>query len=298
MKEPMEPHDKPILLTSLRQKIESTTNLPAMSGVAQALLRLNSDPNGNINDVVKIIETDPSLAAQILRYARSAFFGFRGKINSIHQAITTVLGYGLTIDIALGLSLGKTFSISNYGPLGLYPFWQHSLYSAALIERMIQIMPRQHRPLPGLGFLCGLLHNFGVLLIAHLFKKEASILQQIILANKDKPVLELERQVLGTDHMEIGAWLMRNWNLQAEIQVAVAEHHHEQYNDEHASYSRLSLLADRLLQRHNIGDAESTELPEAILSNLSISVQQAEEQLENIISAAQDLDQLAQQFAA
>jgi len=182
--------------------------------------------------------------------------------------------------------------------MGLYPFWQHSIYSAALIERIIQIMPRQHRPLPGLGFLCGLLHNFGVLLIAHLCKKEASMLQQIILANKDKPVLELERQVLGTDHMEIGVWLMRSWNLQAEIQVAAAEHHHEQYNDKHASYSRLSLLADRLLQRHNIGDAESTELPEAILSNLGISAQQAEEQLENIINAAQDLDQLAQQFAA
>jgi len=294
----MESHDKPILLASLRQRIESTTNLPAMPEVAQALLRLNSDPNGNINDLVEIIEIDPSIAAQVLRYARSAFFGFHGEINSIHQAVTTVLGYNLTIDIALGLSLGKAFSIPSYGPMGLYPFWQHSIYSAALIERMIQIMPRQHRPLPGLGFLCGLLHNFGTLLIAHLFKKEASMLQQIILANKDKPVVELERQVLGTDHMEIGVWLMRSWDLQAEIQVAIAEHHHEQYNDKHASYSRLSLLADRLLRRHDIGDAESTELPEAVLSSLGISVQQAEAQLEIIINSAQDLDQLAQQFAA
>jgi len=291
-------HDKPILLASLRQRIESTTDLPAMPEVAQALLQLNSDPNGNINDLVEIIETDPAIAAQILRYARSAFFGFRGEINSIHQAVTAVLGYGLTIDIALGLSLGKAFAIPGYGPMGLYPFWQHSIYSAALIERMIQIMPRQHRPLPGLGFLCGLLHNFGVLLIAHLFKKEASMLQQIILANKDKPVIELERQVLGTDHMEIGAWLMRSWNLQTEIQVAVAKHHDEQYNDTHAVYSRLALLADRLLQRHDIGDAGSVELPEDILSILGISAQQAEEQLENIINSAQDLDQLAQQFAA
>ncbi len=294
----MEPNDKPILLAGLRQRIESTTDLPAMPEVAQALLRLNADPNGNINDVVEIIEADPSIAAQVLRYARSAFFGFRGEITSLHQAVTAVLGYGLTIDIGLGLSLGKSFSIPSYGPMGLYPFWQHSIYSAALIERMIQIMPRQHRPLPGLGFLGGLLHNFGVLLIAHLFKKEAAMLQQIILANKDKSVVELERQVLGTDHMEIGAWLMRSWNLQAEIQVAVSEHHDELYNGVHASYARLTLLADRLLKRHDIGDAESTELPEAILSSLGITEEQAEEQLENIISSTQDLDQLAQQFAA
>jgi HD-like signal output (HDOD) protein len=294
----MESRNNPLLLASLRQRIESTTDLPVMPEVAQALLRLNSDPNGNINNVIEIIETDPSIASQVMRYARSAFFGYRGEITSLHQAVTSVLGYGLTVDIALGLSLGKAFSIPNYGPMGLYPFWQHSIYSAALIERIIQIMPRQHRPLPGLGFLSGLLHNFGVLLIAHLFKKEASMLQQIILANKDKPVVDLERQILGTDHMEIGAWLMRSWNLQAEIQVAVAEHHDELYNGIHASYARLSLLADRLLKRHGIGDAESTELPETILTRLGISEKQAEEQLENIINSAHELDALSQQFAA
>lgn len=294
----MELKDKPFLLANLRQRIESTTDLPAMPEVAQALLRLNSNPNGNINSIIEIIETDPSIAAQVMRYARSAFFGYRGEINSLHQAVTSVLGYSLAIDIALGLSLGKAFSIPNFGPMGIYPFWRHSIYSAALVERLIQIMPRENRPLPGIGFLSGLLHNFGVLLIAHLFKKESSMLQQIILANKDKSVIELERQVLGTDHMEIGAWLMRSWNLQEEIQVAIANHHDEAYDGKHAAYSRLCLLSDRLLKRHDIGDSESTELPEAILSSLGISAHQAEEQLEVIIKTSEELDALSQQFAA
>lgn len=294
----MDNYGKPTLLTSLRQRIESTTELPVMPEVAQALLRLNSNPDGNINDLVEIIETDPSISAQLMRYARSAFFGYHGDIHSMHQAITAVLGYSLTIDIALGLSLGKAFKIPTAGPMGLYPFWQHSLYSGALIERIIHVMPREHRPLPGLGFLGGLLHNFGVLLIAHLFKKEASMLQQIIMANQDKSAVELERQVLGTDHMEIGAWLMRSWNLQAEIQVAVAEHHDELYNGIHASYAKLTLLADRLLKRHDIGDAESTEIPPALLSSLGITEAEAEEQLNNIMNSANSLDVLAQQFAA
>ena len=294
----MDNHREPILLTSLRQRIESTTALPAMPEVAQALLRLNSNPDGNINDLVEIIETDPSIAAQVMRYARSAFFGYRGDIHSLHQAVTAVIGYSLTINIALGLSLGKAFSIPNSGPIGLYPFWQHSLYSAALIERIIQIMPRQHRPVPGLGFLGGLLHNFGVLLIAQLFKKEATMLRQIIVANPDKSAVELERQILGTDHMEIGAWLIRSWNLQTEIQVAVAEHHDELYNGVHASYAKLALLADRLLKRHDIGDAETTDIPPTLLSSLGITETQAEEQLENIVNSAQSLNVLAQQFAA
>jgi HD-like signal output (HDOD) protein len=98
--------------------------------------------------------------------------------------------------------------------------------------------------------------------------------------------------------MEIGAWLMRSWNLQAEIQVAVAEHHDELYNGVHAAYPKLVLIADRLLKRHGIGDAESTELPEAILTSLGITAAQAEELLESLIASASDLDQLAHQFAA
>ena len=294
----MEQEDNPILLTNLRQRIEATTELPSMPETAQALLRLGADPNGNINNLVEIVENDPSLAAQVMRYARSAIFSFPGEIHSLHQAITSVLGYQFTIDVCLGISLGKTFAIPTHGSMGLYPFWQHSVYSATLIERLIQIMPAQHRPHPGLGFLSGLLHNFGVLLVAHLFKQENTLLQQIIAANPDIPRTILERQVLGTDHMEIGAWLMRKWNLQPEIQVAVAEHHDEFYRGVHATYARLVLLTDRLLKQHNIGDAESEVLPEFTLSSLGLSQEQAETALMHVMSSSEDINILARQLAA
>jgi HD-like signal output (HDOD) protein len=285
-------------LSNLRHRIESTTKLPAMPDVAQSLLRLNTNPNSSINDLIEIIEQDPSIAAQIMRYARSALYGYKGEIPSLSYAIKVVLGYTPTIDIALGLSLGKTFNIPDSGHMGLYPFWQHSIYSAALVQRLIDVMPRQHQPLQGIGFLCGLLHNFGVLLVAHIFKAESKQLQQAIEDNIDTPRVDIERQVLGTDHMEIGTWLMRSWNLQAEIQVAVAEHHNEHYRGIHAAYAKLTLIADRLLKRHDIGDAESTELPDSILSSLGLTQEQAEEILETLIISAGELDTLAEQFAA
>ncbi|NOX77043.1 MAG: HDOD domain-containing protein [Gammaproteobacteria bacterium] len=294
----MPPTDDPTPIANLQHKIESIIELPAMPEVAQALLRLNSDPNGNINDLVEIIELDPSIAAQIMRYARSSLFGFRGQIPSLHHAVTTVLGYGLTMDISLGLSLGKSFTIPRNGPLGLYAFWQHSVYSAVLVERLIKLMPRKNRPLPGLGFLGGLLHNFGVLLTAHLFPEEFARLQQIVKTNPEQPRTKLERQALGSDHTEIGAWLLRSWNLQAEVQVAVSEHHNEHYSGIHAPYARLTLIADRLLKRQNVGDVDSIELPEHILSCLGFSAEDAEEALLQVMDVSDDLDQLSQQFAA
>jgi len=285
-------------VADMRQRIEATTELPAMPEVAQALLKLSSNPDGNLQDLVDIIEHDPSIAAQIMRYARSAFFGYSAEITSLQQAVTAVLGYGLSLDIAIGLSLGKAFNIPNFGPMGLYPFWRHAVYSAALCQRLSYCIPGPQRLQPGMAFLAGLLHNFGVLLVAHLFRREALQLAQRIEADAERPVVDIEREMLGADHPEIGAWLLQRWNLQEEIVISVAEHHHPQYTGEHASYAHTVLVADRLLKRHGIGDAESDELPEELLTALNLSAEDAETALEATITAGPDLELLARQFPA
>ncbi len=285
-------------VADMRQRIEATTELPAMPDAAQALLKLANDPDGNLQDLVNIIEHDPSITAQIMRYAGSAFFAYNAKITSLQQAVTAVLGYGLSLDIAIGLSLGKAFNIPNFGPMGLYPFWRHAVYSAALCQRLSRSISRPPRQQPGMAFLAGLLHNFGVLLVAHLFRREALQLTQRIKADAERPVVHIEREMLGVDHQEIGAWLLQRWNLPEEIVISVAEHHHPQYTGEHAGYAHTVLVADRLLKRHDIGDAESDELPEALLTTLGLSVEDAETALEAIITAGPDLELLARQFPA
>ncbi len=283
-------------VADMRQRIEATTELPAMPEAAQALLKLSNDPQGNIQDLVNIIEHDPSIAAQIMRYARSAFFGYSGEITSLQQAVTAVLGYSLSLDIAIGLSLGKAFNIPNFGPMGLYPFWRHAVHSAALCQRLCHAMTHTPRPQPGMAFLAGLLHNFGVLLVAHLFRKEALQLARRIEAEASRPVIDIEREMFGADHQEIGAWLLRRWNLQDEIVVSVAQHHQPQFAGEHAGHAHLVLLADRLLKRHGIGDAESEALPDALLASLGLSAEDAEAALEATLAAGPDLDLLAHQF--
>lgn len=290
--------DLPPVIPGMRERIESITELPAMPEAAQTLLNLSSNPQANIQDLASIIENDPSIAAQILRYARSAFFGYHGEISSLQQAITAVLGYSLSLDIAIGLSLGKAFHIPNFGPMGLYPFWRHAVYSAALCQRLSYCISGPQRPKPGMAFLAGLLHNFGVLLLAHQFHEEAQLIAKHIAANEEKPSIECEYDIIGMDHQEIGAGLLAIWNLQEEIVTAVREHHHPQYLGDHARYSRIVLIADRLLKRHDIGEAEGIELPEELLIALNLSSDDAETALAAVMKAQPDLDLLARQFPA
>src|SRR5690606_23270226 len=125
------------------------------------------------------------------RYARSPLFGYRGRVDSVADAVARVLGYDLVLDLALGLAALKPFSIPADGPLGLDAFWQQATLSAALARRLVRLLPAARRPAAGTLYLCGLLHNFGYLVLGQLFQPEYYLLNRMVAANPEAPVTEL-----------------------------------------------------------------------------------------------------------
>ena len=104
--------------SNIRDRLSRLKDLPAMPEMARTLLRLSNNSNANLHDLIKIVEQDPSLTAQLIRYAKSAYFGYRGNIDSIEQAIISVLGFRLSLNVGLGITLGKEFSHTVNGPMG------------------------------------------------------------------------------------------------------------------------------------------------------------------------------------
>ncbi|MEJ2564677.1 MAG: HDOD domain-containing protein [Gammaproteobacteria bacterium] len=282
----------------IRRRIEQIKDLPAMPQMTQKITELRMNPNANAQMLAKIVELDPSLAAQVLRYARSPFFSYQGKIDSLDTAISRVLGFEMVMNLALGIATAQPFKIPAIGPLGLNAFWRHATYSAALVQALSRELPQAMRPPAGLSYLAGLLHNFGYLLVGHLFKREFCILNNLISDNDDIPVSEHERAVLGIGHGELGAWLLEKWGLPEEVIVAVREHHHEEYDGPHAVYPRLVMLADHMLKDLDMGDAPSNELPPRLLDTLGITELQTVMVMGRILAGVTDLNVMAKALAA
>ena len=283
---------------NMRQQIEKITNLPPMPTMAQKIIQLNTNPYAHAEDLAKLVEKDPSLSAQIIRYAQSPFYGYQGKIASVRQAISRVLGYDLVMNIALGIAATRPFKNTPHGPLGLHAFWRHATYTATLAQGLCNAMPRKIRPRAGTAYLCGLLHNFGYLLLGYLFPKEFAILNNAVRENPQTPVTELEMQLLGATHMEIGSWLMQAWNMPPEIIIAISEHHNPKYAGPHAEYSQLVMLADILLKSHDIGESSTTEIPLDLLDVLGINEDHTLNILNKTLEGREDLDSMARQLAA
>lgn len=291
----------------IRRCIERIYQLPPMPGMARTILDLRLKPAVSAADLAKIVELDPSLCALIVRCAGSSLFGCCGGISSIRDAISRVLGVEAVMNIALGFAAAKALRNPLDGPLGMRAFWRHAVYSAALTQGLARAMPAAERPGLEMAYPAGLLHNFGFLLLGHLFPPEFALLNKLVMANPDVPVTILEKHLLGMGqaqrvlclgHAQIGAWLMEYWGMPEEIVVSLREHHNPQYQEEHSLYPNLVLLADHLLKGCEIGDAPNGELPQDLLARLGLDEQQVMAVRDRLLAGCEGLDSFAHQIAA
>lgn len=282
----------------VRNQLAQLTNLPAMPNMAAKLLRLSTNERANVYDLIKLIETDPSLVLQLIRYAKSAFFGYRGHIESIEQAVISVLGYRLTLNISLGVALGREFTNTFDGPMGIFSFWKHAVYHAVLMEHFARRADKALEIKPDTAYLCGLLHDFGILLIGHLFKRQTILLNQMIKANPDTAPMAIEQQLLGTTHNVIGAWLMEHWQLPNVIQSVVLNHHNQNFDGAYQHYVKLAYLGDSVLSTLQNDYPYQSKYTEALLVSLGLSEIDIRTASAKINELGPDLDRLASSLAA
>lgn len=283
---------------NIRLLIDQIDKMPPMPMMAQKVLELHANPERDVLALAKVIELDPSLSAQVIRYAASSFYGYRGKIDSAEAAISRVLGYDTVINLVLGIAITKPFNLPHNGPLGLNAFWGHAVYSAILCQKLASAMPKANRPALGIAYLAGLLHNIGALVLGHLFPADFDLLNSFLSANPQKQLSDSEREVFGESHDKVGAWLLHSWQLPPQLVIACLSHHEAKTDHPYAIYATICYVADHLLKRNNIGDADSTELAPQVLQLLGITEEKALALVEEVMDKAQDLEAIVKQFAA
>ncbi|MBD9483150.1 HDOD domain-containing protein [Pseudomonas sp. PDM14] len=280
----------------IQQRLEETIEIPPLPETAQKIIKLRVDPDATVDDITGVVETDPALAAQVVSWAASPYYAAPGKIRSVEDAIVRVLGFDLVINLALGLALGKTLSLPKDQPQQATPYWQQAIYSAAVIEGLTRAMPRAQRPEAGLTYLAGLLHNFGYLVLAHVFPPHFSLICRHLEVNPHLSANYIEQHLLGITREQIGAWLMRFWDMPEELATALRFQHDPDYDGPHAAYPNLVCLAVSMLRNRGIGSGPQREIPDALFARLDITREKAEDALNKVLQAEAALRDLASQF--
>lgn len=280
----------------IKQRLEETLELPPLADTAQRIIKLRTNPNADISDLAQIVETDPSLAAQVVSWAASPYYSAPGKIKSIHDAIVRVLGFDMVLNLALGLSLGRTISIPKNGPHGALPYWQQSVYMAATIEGLVSAIPRDHRPSFGMAYLCGLLHNFGYLILAEVFPPYFQNYCELADANPHVSHQAIERHLIGVTREQLAGSLMSLWSLPDEVIAGVRHQNDPNFQGENSQYAKLIFVAQRLLHQHNIGQGPKLEIPQKVFDELHLDSAKARQTVQTVLESSDDLTHIANEL--
>jgi len=209
---------KEAVLSILKDEVKHLQIIPS---VAIKLLKLTSDDNTKIESLSRIIKTEPTLAAKILKQVNSAAYALPNKITSIERAVT-MLGFSCVRQLAINLLLyNKLMQRSSKQAFDLLFFWQHCLYVASLSRRIAVALGH---PDPDLLYTGGLLHDIGKIVV----ESHGCMTYSDFIGSMDKnehSTIEEERRFFGITHAEIGHVFCLEWQLPSSITAMVAFHH-------------------------------------------------------------------------
>jgi putative nucleotidyltransferase with HDIG domain len=204
--------------------IARVKDLPVVSETARKLTVQLNQPDLHRDELVETLRCDNVLTAKLLRACNSANSGVREPVVSLDQALL-LLGdnmiFRMVCTIGFGGPLGSAAPGYDVEANGL---WIHSLNTGIGAEYLAGVESYGNF-LPSTAFTAGLLHDIGKSVISKMLtpKDRADIRAKI--AGESLSRVEAEKAVLGADHCEVGACLLKRWSLPELILEAVAHHH-------------------------------------------------------------------------
>lgn len=199
--------------------IKHINHLPRPSGVVSELLRCLDDENATAGELARIIARDQAMVARLLRIANSPFYGLRGRVESIPNAIA-VLGQRAVLGLATASAFCGAFETVAVGDFKIEIYSRHSLASALCSRGLARRMGISE----GSAFVAGLLHDIGLLMFATAFPGHMSAVASYR-HEHGCARHEAELAVAGMDHGQIGGILGERWYFPASICAAITNHH-------------------------------------------------------------------------
>lgn len=242
---------------AFRQQVEarlaSLDGLPVLPAIASALSQVIADECSSAEDIARVLEHDPSITAQVLRTANSAFYGTaHGAITSMPQAVAR-LGFREIERLSTTFAMMRTFA--GFGPeMDHRQFWKHSV-TAGITTRLVRIHSAHSRDISeDDAYISGLLHDIGALVLDQFFPEAVDAVSARLEAEGITRA-EAELLELGLDHGEIGGMLLQRWNLPECVAQAVAWHHQPgRAPEQYAFLASTVHLADGICSSLYIGD--------------------------------------------
>lgn len=210
--------------------------LPPMPKVYAELQTLLADTNVTTARLAELISRDPAIATKVLQVVNSAFFRLAKPISKIKDAVA-YLGFGAIRNLVMSAEVFAQWDhLPTVEGVSVDVLQEHALACAAATASLC------HDPtLTDDAWLAGLVHDIGYwVMLSQCPKELGRVIKQA--RDTDTEMCDMEKQLLGVSHGEIGAYLLGLWGLPYSLVEAVALHHDPMKVTTH-SFDLLAMVA-------------------------------------------------------
>jgi putative nucleotidyltransferase with HDIG domain len=231
--------------------------MPSLSTTVGKVLEICSRTDASPNELNRVISLDPVLTGQVLKLINFAYYSLVAKVTSLTRAIT-MLGMNTVKNMALSTAVIKTASSAKKSKvLPTSKFWAHSIGVGACAKLLaiagdVPIMEREEY------FVAGLLHDLGKVPFGDEYSEVLTIAK-----NEQASLVQVERELMGIDHQEVGLMIAEKWKLNPSIKECIAGHHHiDNVDENHRRQTAIVALANIYINIFDIGYAGDIFPPE------------------------------------
>jgi HD-like signal output (HDOD) protein len=185
--------------------------LPTLPEVALKVREAASNPDIEIAELTKVVESDPAMAARIIKVANSPLLRASRAIEDLKMAVAR-LGIQYTSNLATSLAMQQMFqATSDLIDQQMRDNWAKSTEVASIAH----VLARHYTKLkPDQATLAGIIHRIGVLPILTYAEANRKLL-------RDPVVLQ---EVINELHPMIGKRIVETWNFPKDLIIVPEEH--------------------------------------------------------------------------
>ena len=210
----------------IQKKIEAISKIPTLPDVAVKLMQKTTDSSKvNTSDIVKIIQKDTSLVSNVLKLVNSPFYNRGRSIGNLNQAIV-FLGFKELRNLVISISIFSIYNSKNVNE-DFKTIWHHLTNTAVVSQYISQLLDFKSENV----FIASLIHDLGQLLLAQNCMELVQEFNKLKTDNYEADK-EIEEDVYGMSHEDIGVYAATLWSLPKNIIELVQHHHSTEITDE------------------------------------------------------------------
>jgi putative nucleotidyltransferase with HDIG domain len=230
----------------IETRLASAACLPSLGSIESALKELLSADQRYTTQIAEIIRRDPSLTSRLLHLVNSVYYGLANPIKNIEEAVF-FLGVRQIRQLAMVTPVIEEFQkLTNDKNFPWRQFWRHCIGTALITRELVDLVKS---PDGESDYVSGLVHDVGKIVMSAVFPDH---FRAIYHPRHESPMdlLEVEREILGMDHAELGALYLKKQRL-PDVFIEVAQHHHNPAGATRYAKTVAAVQVADMLVRHN-----------------------------------------------